>query len=59
MEEVAPARLSPWFGHEGAGLQGSKVEVGGEMIQDLVEDILWDSENGDHLGFIRGGTLRL
>ena len=56
VEEVAPARLSPRFGHEGTKSEGPKVGVGGEVIQNLVDDILWDSTDSNRIGFCGGGT---
>ena len=40
MEEVALARLNPRFGYESECSEGSR--VCGEVIQDLVDDIVWD-----------------
>ena len=43
VEEVAVAWFSPRFGHKSASSEGSKVQIGGEVIQDFGDDIVWDN----------------
>ena len=57
VEKVASAWLDPRSGDQSACLDGSKVRVAGEVIQDLVDDILWDSGDDYRFGFRTGVAL--
>jgi hypothetical protein len=56
VEEVPPARWSPWFGYKSARLEGFQVRVNGEVIQNIVNDLLWNPWNDNGLGFHSNGT---
>ena len=55
---MALAGLNPGSGHESTCLEGSKVRVAGEVIQDFDDDIMWEYGDGnlwDYRDSISGG----